>query len=127
MTTSDDSGHFKVWDERFGLPRGQEQTACRRNRPNRAESYFSALLIGLVCRLLAVGHGVFASVAYADDWDEPRVVHKAVEGGGGGGHILQQFTPVLRWSVVDHDRRFVFVPPHDNLEGVCCGMFRQLL
>ena len=55
------------------------------------------------------------------------MVQEAVEDCRGGGHVLQEFAPVLGRSVAGHDGGFVFVPAHNNLEEVLSSMFGQLL
>ena len=84
------------------------------------------LFLGFCCGLLTIGHGVFESVALAGDGDEHRVVQEAVEDGRGGGHILEQFPPVLRRPVAGHDRRFVFIPAHRSLSEVQKRAFQVL-
>ena len=84
-------------------------------------------LLGFGFHFLAFGHGVFEPVALAGDGDNLRVVQKAIEDRGGGGHVLQELAPVFRGAVAGHDRRFVFVPAHDDLEEIFPGMFGELL
>lgn len=47
--------------------------------------------------------------------------------GTGGGHILEQFTPVFEGAVAGHDGGAGLVAAHDALEEILAGVLGQLL
>src|SRR5438876_836480 len=48
-------------------------------------------------------------------FEDMTVVEEAVEHGGDGGTIAEQFSPVLNWTVRSHQSAHAFVAAHDDL------------
>ena len=66
------------------------------------------------------------AVAFALDFDEVGVVEKAVENGGGGGDVADEFTPFFEGAVGGHEGGAEFVTAHDDLEEVFAGFGWEL-
>ena len=65
-------------------------------------------------------------VAFALDFEDVGVVEKAVENGGGGGDVADEFTPFFEGAIGGHERGEELVAAHDDLEEVFAGFGREL-
>lgn len=65
-----------------------------------------------------LGCAVLEPVAAAGDLDDVGVVQEAVEDGGGGGDVADEFAPLFDGSVGGHECGPVLVAAHDDLEEV---------
>src|SRR5579863_6437936 len=82
---------------------------------------FWLIVLGRCCCQARLGPSTVQPVAPAGDGDHLGVVQEAVEDRGGGGHVADQFAPVLQRAVAGHHRRADLVTAHDDLEEVLAG------
>lgn len=75
------------------------------------------------------GDPVFEPIALTGDLDNLGMVQKAVQDGGGAGHIADQFAPILQGAIGGHHSGFSFIPSHDDFKKVLAGslgLYRQI-
>ena len=72
------------------------------------------------------GGAVFEAVAPTGDLEDFGVVQKAVEDGGGGGNVTEEFAPFFEGAVGGHEGGAQFVAAHDDFEEVFAAFGREL-
>ena len=77
------------------------------------------------CGLLSCA--VFEAIAFAGDLDDLGMMEEAVEDGGSGGDVSEEFAPLFDGAVGGHEGGAHFVTTHDDLEEVFSALGGQLL
>lgn len=67
---------------------------------------------------------IFESEAFAFEVEDLGVVKEAVEDGGGGGDVLDEFAPFLDGAIGSHEGGAVFISAHDDFEEEFTGFGR---
>jgi hypothetical protein len=75
---------------------------------------------------MVVVDAVLKPVGAAFDFDDVGVVEEAVEDGGGGGDVADEFAPFLQGAVGGHEGGAQVVAAHDDFEEVFPGLWREL-
>ena len=72
------------------------------------------------------GGTVFETVAAAGDLEDFGVVQEAVEDGGGGGDVAEEFAPFFEGAVGGHEGGAQFVATHDDFKEVFAAFGREV-
>jgi hypothetical protein len=76
--------------------------------------------VGFLCGFVA------EAVALAGDLDDLGMLQEAIQDRSRGGHIANEFAPVLQGSVRGHHRAFDFVATEDDLEQAFSASLRYV-